>query len=215
MGNSSSSLPANHSPHHSHSISKPARLGENHNAVRRRSSAAPSPRPKRTTSGRTISGSSTHDNGLLNTPPVPHRRTRSANASATDLNHSAPPPPYSEAVRTPSIPGPNREHASRPTANGSRHTGVFTVPATQSTSRTPRSRNSYLRAPIRQDTAENALETLRKFDTVIIVDDSGSMHGALWTEVGLCITWRLMGFVHTSCVGTRCLGFVGRNRCEI
>jgi uncharacterized protein YegL len=35
---------------------------------------------------------------------------------------------------------------------------------------------------MRQDTAENALEILRKFDTVIIVDDSGSMQGALWAE---------------------------------
>ncbi|KAI6152431.1 hypothetical protein BKA82DRAFT_4111182 [Pisolithus tinctorius] len=29
---------------------------------------------------------------------------------------------------------------------------------------------------------ENALETLRKYDTVLIVDDSGSMRGALWEE---------------------------------
>jgi uncharacterized protein with von Willebrand factor type A (vWA) domain len=35
---------------------------------------------------------------------------------------------------------------------------------------------------MRQNTAENALEILRKFDTVIVVDDSGSMQGALWAE---------------------------------
>ncbi|KAL4267402.1 VWFA domain-containing protein [Pleurotus pulmonarius] len=54
--------------------------------------------------------------------------------------------------------------------------------AQRSSSRhTPRS-NSYLRAPMRRETAENALETLRKFDTVIIVDDSKSMSGPLWKE---------------------------------
>ncbi|KII94638.1 hypothetical protein PLICRDRAFT_47663 [Plicaturopsis crispa FD-325 SS-3] len=40
----------------------------------------------------------------------------------------------------------------------------------------------YLRAPMRKESAENALETLRKYNTVIIVDDSRSMAGKLWTE---------------------------------
>jgi len=34
---------------------------------------------------------------------------------------------------------------------------------------------SYLRTPMRQATYENALETLRRYNTVILVDDSGSM----------------------------------------
>ncbi|KAI0776169.1 hypothetical protein BD413DRAFT_649630 [Trametes elegans] len=44
-------------------------------------------------------------------------------------------------------------------------------------------RAEYLRRPMRQNTIEDALETLRKYNTVIVVDDSGSMSkGGLWTE---------------------------------
>ncbi|KAL6309778.1 hypothetical protein BKA93DRAFT_723170 [Sparassis latifolia] len=35
---------------------------------------------------------------------------------------------------------------------------------------------------VRRSTVENALDTLRRFDTVIIVDDSGSMEGPRWQE---------------------------------
>ncbi|KAI9064812.1 hypothetical protein FKP32DRAFT_1568950 [Trametes sanguinea] len=35
---------------------------------------------------------------------------------------------------------------------------------------------------MRQNTFEDALSTLQKYNTVIIVDDSGSMRGALWEE---------------------------------
>jgi hypothetical protein len=39
---------------------------------------------------------------------------------------------------------------------------------------------------VRQQTHEDALETLRKFDTVLIVDDSGSMnHQRRWSEVAV------------------------------
>lgn len=41
-----------------------------------------------------------------------------------------------------------------------------------------------LRRPMRQNSVENALETLRKYNTVIVVDDSGSMRGRRWEEVG-------------------------------
>lgn len=40
-----------------------------------------------------------------------------------------------------------------------------------------------LRRPMRQNSVENALETLRKYNTVIVVDDSGSMRGKRWQEV--------------------------------
>jgi len=187
MGNSSSSpkLSLNNSYDDSPFISKPTRLGDNQNptAVRRRASAVPTGRPRRTSSARGHSGSST-DNNFLSAPGT-HRRVRSANASATDLNRHTPPPPYAEAVA--SAPPSPALASSRQRANGSRHTSVYTVPPASGSSasthpRAPTSRNSYLRAPMRQNTTENALETLRKFDTVIIVDDSGSMHGALWTE---------------------------------
>ncbi|KAG5220934.1 COP signalosome [Salix suchowensis] len=39
-----------------------------------------------------------------------------------------------------------------------------------------------LRAPMRADTVENALQTLRKYDTVLIIDDSGSMLGSKWRQ---------------------------------
>ncbi|EPS98744.1 hypothetical protein FOMPIDRAFT_1125795 [Fomitopsis schrenkii] len=39
-----------------------------------------------------------------------------------------------------------------------------------------------LRRPMRQNSVENALETLRKYNTVIVVDDSGSMRGKRWQE---------------------------------
>ncbi|KAF4575199.1 hypothetical protein EYR36_006557 [Pleurotus pulmonarius] len=42
--------------------------------------------------------------------------------------------------------------------------------------------NEYLRAPMRSETAENALQTLRKYDTVLIIDDSGSMLGSKWRQ---------------------------------
>ncbi|OCH94283.1 hypothetical protein OBBRIDRAFT_789419 [Obba rivulosa] len=43
-------------------------------------------------------------------------------------------------------------------------------------------RLAYLRRPMRQESVEDALETLRKYNTVIIVDDSGSMQGKRWRE---------------------------------
>ncbi|KAF7432819.1 hypothetical protein PC9H_004762 [Pleurotus ostreatus] len=42
--------------------------------------------------------------------------------------------------------------------------------------------DEYLRAPMRADTAENALQILRKYDTVLIIDDSGSMLGSKWRQ---------------------------------
>lgn len=40
----------------------------------------------------------------------------------------------------------------------------------------------YLRAPLRQESFDDALQTLMQYDTVIIVDDSGSMSGHRWME---------------------------------
>ncbi|KAG9218773.1 hypothetical protein CCMSSC00406_0001113 [Pleurotus cornucopiae] len=135
-------------------------------------------------------------NNTLGVPSSPrHRRTRSAGAGAI----ADPPPPYSRA------PPPRQPTVASPTTTspnnglGSTHTRVLdprifeTLPpvpaasgsssnAQRSSSRhTPRS-NSYLRAPMRRETAENALEILRKFDTIIVVDDSKSMSGPLWKE---------------------------------
>ncbi|KAI3609461.1 von willebrand factor [Moniliophthora roreri] len=45
-----------------------------------------------------------------------------------------------------------------------------------------------LRTPMRQQTTDNMLETLRKYDTVIIVDDSSSMIGARWAEAASALS---------------------------
>jgi len=39
----------------------------------------------------------------------------------------------------------------------------------------------------KRKSVEDALETLRKYDTVLVVDDSGSMQGRRWEEVGALI----------------------------
>lgn len=36
---------------------------------------------------------------------------------------------------------------------------------------------------MQRESIENALETLRKYDTVIVVDDSSSMRGKRWKDV--------------------------------
>ncbi|KAF8834561.1 hypothetical protein BDN67DRAFT_975920 [Paxillus ammoniavirescens] len=42
---------------------------------------------------------------------------------------------------------------------------------------------NYLKTPMRQESREDALETLRQYDTVVIVDDSGSMsQGGRWPQ---------------------------------
>lgn len=43
-------------------------------------------------------------------------------------------------------------------------------------------RAAYLRQPLRAESLEDALETLRHYDTIIIMDDSSSMAGSLWKE---------------------------------
>ncbi|KAG1735453.1 hypothetical protein EDB19DRAFT_1104901 [Suillus lakei] len=43
-------------------------------------------------------------------------------------------------------------------------------------------RIAYLRQPLRAESLEDALETLRHYDTIIIMDDSSSMAGSLWKE---------------------------------
>jgi len=59
------------------------------------------------------------------------------------------------------------EHAAQAAA------AEWTVTGSSSTS-SPR--------PVRRNSVENALDSLRKYNTVLIVDDSSSMEGAKWTE---------------------------------
>lgn len=41
---------------------------------------------------------------------------------------------------------------------------------------------------MRRETKEDALETLRKYNTVLIVDDSSSMRGSRWAEAGAALS---------------------------
>ena len=144
----------------------------------------------------------------LNVPGSSSHRSRSANPRPDNAS-LGPPPPYSEAIDTsPSAaptdppgcivrrsrsaqelpyqanhPSENIGHATTATGTthsaGSRHTKVFTISEGQNIPRTA----EYLQAPMRRESVENALETLRKYDTVIVVDDSSSMRGKRWKDV--------------------------------
>ena len=135
-----------------------------------------------------------------------HRRSRSANAMVGNASLE-PPPPYSVATDAPphalpintsaSTVSRVRSQASSHRANssssanlgraaggkipsiGSQYTHSYTMPAGARSSWTA----EYLRAPMRRGSVDNALETLRKYDTVIIVDDSHSMKGRRWRQV--------------------------------
>ncbi|KAH7922055.1 hypothetical protein BV22DRAFT_1037917 [Leucogyrophana mollusca] len=91
-------------------------------------------------------------NSLAAPSSRPHRRTRSAVHRRPD----APPPYPSITSIPPSVPPVGEEG------------GGLSLDHPQ--------------MPIRQDSKENALETLRKYDTVILMDDSRSMEGPLWAE---------------------------------
>ncbi|KAL4076384.1 hypothetical protein J3A83DRAFT_4052337, partial [Scleroderma citrinum] len=66
---------------------------------------------------------------------------------------------------------------------GSRHTRVSIYPEGTHASSLNRYKDpEYLKQPLRKESREDALETLRKYDTVFIVDDSGSMQGSRWKE---------------------------------
>ena len=48
---------------------------------------------------------------------------------------------------------------------------------------------AYLQAPMRRESKENALDMLRKYDTVIIMDDSASMsQDRRWEQVRVTVT---------------------------
>lgn len=98
------------------------------------------------------------------------------------LSSSVAPPPYTSAVAPetqingsfPAAAGSSRTSDSMTLPPGSRHTRIFMIhPASASPDRLRDI--AYLQAPMRRESKENALEMLRAYDTVIIMDDSASM----------------------------------------
>ncbi|KAG8219045.1 hypothetical protein J3R82DRAFT_4801 [Butyriboletus roseoflavus] len=100
----------------------------------------------------------------------------------------AAPPPYTSATVAPEIQmngvrlmspssaaaGSSETSESMPLPPGSRRTRMFMIhPAFASTDRLRDI--AYLQAPMRRESKENALDMLRQYDTVIIMDDSASM----------------------------------------
>ncbi|KAI0331305.1 hypothetical protein GY45DRAFT_1345436 [Cubamyces sp. BRFM 1775] len=197
MGASSSKAPS--AAYNSESISHPGPLlgndkkSEGASVNRRATTAAPR------------AGSQS----FLGIPTQSHRRSRSALAAPARQRPvsqmQAPPPSYTEAVadnsllsvpsegsgsqqrsRSQDAPRNNNPFLRRPTSSVGLPSAETQVSATTSAAgqgMTFEERAQYLRQPMRQNTIEDALETLRKYNTVIIVDDSGSMSkGGLWTE---------------------------------
>ncbi|KAH9948796.1 hypothetical protein B0H21DRAFT_689433 [Amylocystis lapponica] len=159
------------------SISKPKSLAATDGAPTRRSSARV-PHP----------GSSTN---LLGAPASHvHRRSRSALASSAPSRDSAP-PPYSAAADPGSVAVAVAVPVSAPAALLG---GVSEPPPRRASAYLPdtaaaavadaafAARAESLRRPLRQNSVENALDALRRYNTVILVDDSGSMEGARWLE---------------------------------
>ncbi|KAG6373860.1 hypothetical protein JVT61DRAFT_6012 [Boletus reticuloceps] len=83
--------------------------------------------------------------------------------------YTADPPPYTSVVSPES-----HMNGAPPTGRSSAAAGSSSVFEPFSSSRRLRD-IAYLQAPMRQDSKENALDTLRTYDTVVIMDDSGSM----------------------------------------
>jgi hypothetical protein len=101
---------------------------------------------------------------------------KSSLAGQSSSYQSAPPPPYTFSATSP-MAVTNLESTHSPL--GSRHTKLSTIPRPTS----PATKAAYLRAPLRAESLEDALETLRQYDTIILMDDSTSMAGSLWKEV--------------------------------
>lgn len=124
-----------------------------------------------------------------------HRSTKSALADA--------PPSYTDAVISgarPSssnhltVPGQAQNLTSTSSTNPFVRYNGSSSNLSQSSIATPsqdgytpamKARLEELRKPMRQESIENAIYQLKKYDTVLVVDDSGSMWGDRWAEVRL------------------------------
>lgn len=137
----------------------------------------------------------------LSVPPSGHRRTRSASAIRPLADA---PPPYSPTAE----PGTQLTQATSTRSPGSSHTQVVTEAARRGSTNPFRAGTGSARpdlvvetrrdadlptVPHRRNNSyseEDALQMLKKYDTLIVVDDSSSMAGERWREVRIRI--RLM-----------------------
>ena len=123
-------------------------------------------------------------NNFLSVPaPQVHQRSRSQDATRSRNPFRQRPTSYNGAVAQsstdrdlPPTPIPSGSPSQAPRSAGGDVPPRWTNEA---------ERLAYLRRPLRQESYENALETLRRYNTVIVVDDSASMTKEnRWTEVG-------------------------------
>ncbi|KAG7097451.1 hypothetical protein E1B28_004796 [Marasmius oreades] len=126
--------------------------------------------------------------GTPNPTSTSHRRSRSANAALSRRSGNPdivrnPPPPYS---RTP--PPESRGFMREPYSSSHSSVSLSHSTSSESSSGRHRNRSTYLRTPMRQQTRDDMLVTLRKYDTVIIVDDSSSMIGERWNEASKALS---------------------------
>lgn len=109
------------------------------------------------------------------------------------------PPPYTSVTaenhingvqhtsRSSPAPGSSKASESMTLPPGSRHTRIFMIHPAFSSSNRLRD-IAYLQAPMRRESKENALDMLRTYDTVVIMDDSGSMlQDDRWEQVRMTL----------------------------
>ncbi|KAI1796108.1 hypothetical protein LXA43DRAFT_937673 [Ganoderma leucocontextum] len=124
--------------------------------------------------------SPTADNNLLAvSAPQMHQRSRSQDATRSRNPFRQRPTSYNAAAQS----SGDRDLPQIPTSGSdpltARSAGVDVAPRWT----TDEERLAYLRRPLRQESYENALEILRRYNTVIVVDDSSSMtKDNRWTE---------------------------------
>ncbi|OJT05416.1 hypothetical protein TRAPUB_3857 [Trametes pubescens] len=213
MGNSSSKAPSSAYSSESISYPAPLGDKKPEGACLNRRATSAVPNVHRSSQSLSVpSGSHTHRrsrSALVGS--TNNQRPLSYISQTTEASETPPPPSYSEALsdhsflgvptqglgqrsRSQDVPRSNNPFLRRPVSSAglpsasseaSSATIVSSSPG-RSGARQPMTfeeRAEYLRRPMRQNTIEDALETLKKYNTVIIVDDSGSMSkGGLWTE---------------------------------
>lgn len=101
------------------------------------------------------------------------RKARGRSGSYSSANSL--PPPYSRSA--PQSRSPSRARALRSNPSKSRSSSQGSA-----SSYYGNFDREYLRTPLRKESVDDALEILRGYDTVIVVDDSLSMAGQSWQE---------------------------------